>query len=669
MKPEYVLNKLAIRKDFLGGTKGVKHRDRSRISSTLATLLTSLEALFLVACGLGIGCGIGWAAAPSNPRNDSIARAPLAREIYSDSIRTSQYITVRDGTRLAIDIYRPAVGGKPVDKKLPVILVATPYHRSSENNGEILTFLAPQGNHRNVFAEILKRGYVIASLDVRGRGASFGTVYAGGIENEANRWDLYDVIEWLAAQPWSDSNIGMGGCSYVGRTQLWAASTAPPHLKAIAPTGAPFDTYAMAARVNGVTRDLYEKLDQSMKALDVDYPAPAVDTDPDGTLRQAAIAEHRVSWDTGLAGFRPARKARPFRDSPWSRPEFAYPPAAEWNYLTNYKLSKLPVLQYTGWRDLTLDSDTTLYQALAGEGVTQKLIIGPWYHCEWDQSDLTDPVAEYTAWYDYWLKGIKNGVPDSPRVRYYVVGAPIGHEWQSAERWPLPNEHPTTYYLAAKAVAGGDVTLRTEMPSGSGGKDDYVVDYEATAADLATRFLWGIPDAPNPGLIPIKTNALDSKSLTYTTAPLDRNSELTGFPRLTLFASSTAKDQDFFVYLEEVDEHDVSTLMTEGIIRASNRATRITPFANGGNPWHPSLKDDQAELTSGVPVKLDFVLHPMSNYIRKGHRLRVTISNFDKGDYWDTPEMKPAPTVSIYHDAQRPSSITVPFVVNTRTRP
>jgi predicted acyl esterase len=106
-----------------------------------------------------------------------------------------------------------------------------------------------------------------------------------------------------------------------------------------------------------------------------------VDEDRDGSLRQAAIAEHRMSWDTGLASFTPARKARPFRDSPWSRPEFAYPPSAEWNYLPNYKLSKLPVFQYTGWRDLTLDSDITLYQALAGEGVTQKLVIGPWYHC------------------------------------------------------------------------------------------------------------------------------------------------------------------------------------------------------------------------------------------------------------------------------------------------
>ena len=111
-----------------------------------------------------------------------------------------------------------------------------------------------------------------------------------------------------------------------------------------------------------------------------------------------------------------------------------------------------------------------------------------------------------------------------------------------------------------------------------------------------------------------------------------------------------------------MDEHSVSTLLTEGIIRASNRATRVPPFDNGGIPWHPSLKDDQADLTPGVPVKLDFALHPMSNYVRKGHRLRVTINNFDRGGDWDTPETAPAPTVSIYHDARYPSSITLPVI-------
>jgi putative CocE/NonD family hydrolase len=597
----------------------------------------------------------------------TLAQSPpppsASQETYATSIRTSQYITVRDGTRLAIDIYRPESGGQPVDRKLPVILVATPYHRSSENNGEILTFLASRGNHRNIFAEILKHGYVIASLDIRGRGASFGTVYGSGMDSEVNRSDLYDVVEWLAAQPWSNGNIGTGGCSYVGKTQFMAASAAPPHLKAIAPTGAPFDAYGLA-RVNGVTRNMLVQLDKSMRQLDVDYPAPQVDEDRDGSLRRAAIAEHRVSWDAGLAGFTPERTARPFRDSPAPRLEFAHPLADEWNFLPNYKLSKIPVLQYTGWRDLTLDAVFNWSEGLAGEGVTQKLIIGPWYHCEWDQTDLTDAVAEYLNWYDYWLKGIKNAVPDAPRIRYYIVNAPAGHEWQSATQWPLPNEHAKTYFLSAKMATAGDTTLRLEKPDNAGGKDDYVVDYTVTAGDLPTRFFWGIPNAINPGRIPIKTALLDSKSLTYTTAPLPSDAELTGFPKLNLFVSSTANDQDFFVYLEEVDDHGVSTLMTEGVLRASNRATRTPPFANGGIPWHPSLKDDQANLSPGVPAQLSFALSPMSNYVRKGHRLRITFNNFDRNANWDTPELTPPPTVTIYHDAHHPSSITLPFIQN-----
>ena len=583
-----------------------------------------------------------------------------AQSIYTDSVRTSQYVTVRDGTRLAIDIYRPAAAGKPVDMRLPVILVATPYHRSSENNGEILTFLAPRGNHRNVFAEVLKHGYVIASLDIRGRGASFGTVYGGGWDNEANRWDLYDVIEWLAAQSWSDGKIGMGGCSYVGKTQFWAASAAPPHLKAIAPTGAPFDAYSLE-RINGISRDGLAKLDQTMQQLDVTFPAAPVDDDRDGSARQAAIAEHRRSWDLGLAAITPASKMRPFRDTPWPRPEFSYPVTEEWNYLPNFRLSRIPVLQYTGWRDLLLDGVFNWYHGLAGEHATQKLIIGPWYHCEWDQSELTDSVAEYVAWYDHWLKGINSAVTDGPRIRYYVTGAPRGQEWQSADQWPLPNERPKTYYLANDSAGGKG--LSTHKPGSSGGKDDYIVDYTTTVADLPTRYFWGIPNTPNPGLVPLQTTSLDAKSLTYTTAPLTRDAELTGYPLVHLFASSTAKDQDFFVYLEDVDERGASTLMTDGALRSSNRATRTPPFDNGGIPWHPSLKEDQAELTPGVPVSLEFTLHPTSNYIRKGHRIRVTINNFDKGAGWDTPEISPAPTVSIFHDAQHPSSITFPFIV------
>lgn len=226
------------------------------------------------------------------------------------------------------------------------------------------------------------------------------------------------------------------------------------------------------------------------------------------------------------------------------------------------------------------------------------------------------------------------------------------------QRTRLPNEKPNTHFLSGRAAKGDNATQRLDKPMVPDSKDDYFVDYTATVADLATRFFWGIPDAQNPGLIPLKTNAADSKSLTYTLA---QDTELTGFPRGNLFISSTGKDQDFFVYLEEVEEEGHSSLMTEGILGASNRATRSRPFDNGGFPRHPSLKDDQHELTPGVPVKLDFILHPFSTYLQKGHRIRLAINNFDKGGNWDTPQVSPAPTVSIFHDGEHPSSITLPF--------
>src|SRR6202035_829123 len=211
-------------------------------------------------------------------------------------------------------------------------------------------------------------------------------------------------------------------------------------------------------------------------------------------------------------------------------------------------------------------------------------------------------------------------------------------------------------------------TLEGLTPERTESSDHYSVNYSVTTATLATRFntdaiatVFTDPKrSANPGLVPIRTADLDAASLTYTSEPLVKDSELTGFPVVTLWISSTAKDQDFFAYLEEVGPDGQSTLLTEGAMRASNRATRKPPFDNEGLPWHPAYKADQQDLQPGVPTKLDWALFPFSNYVKKGHRLRITINSFDKE--WLSPEISPAPTVSIYHDAQHPSSITVPFI-------
>jgi len=623
-------------------------------------------ASLILACALGLVAGQAYSAAALDGIVPNASAAP--KDPYSQWTRTSQYVAVRDGTQLAIDIYRPAIAGMAVETRLPVILVATPYHRSNVKDGQWV----PNAFFVSTLEAVLKRGYVIAFLDIRGRGASFGTVEGGVPHTDRDRRDLYDVIEWLAIQPWSDGNIGMAGCSYVGLTQFLAADVMPPHLKAIFPTSA--QGWYSAHRslcVNGVGHDsFWRTFDEMMYAMDVTTPAPPVDADSGGEFLKQAIAEHKRAWDQGTAQALAAFQSRPFRDSPPAGSDHRYGQANEWDFLSRYKTSKVAVFQYTGWRDLIPEEGFAWYRNLARHGVRQKLIIGPWYHCGWYGSSLHEATADHIRWFDRWLKGIENGVTDEPPIRYYLMGAPAGTEWRTAARWPLPRQKRKTFFLQAGnpgpgASAGGGI-LTTHKPDSRVAKVDYVVDYTATTENLATRWRGGTGD--EPGLKPISTATLDRKSLTYTTEPFTTDAEITGFPTVELWIASTARDQDFFAYLEKVDESGVSTLITEGVIRASHRAIRRPPFDNEGLPWHASFRSDHAELLPGVPVKLEWALYPMSQFIKKGHRLRVTINNFDQGGGWDTPEMMPAPTVTLFHDAQHPSSITLPFIGRTSPR-
>jgi uncharacterized protein len=555
--------------------------------------------------------------------------APKA--MYFDSIRTSQYVSVRDGSRLAIDIYRPQENGKAVDKPFPVILVAS---LLSTRDRHLFGSLDPY------LLEVLKRGYVIALLETRGHGASFGQMSPVRIEIPDDYWDLYDVIEWLAAQPWSDGKIGMAGYSNAGLTQFRAASTMPPHLKAIMPASAPLD-WATLGSVNGVTANAFSEWREAGTG------SATVDEDPDGSQKEAALMQHRVGGKE--------RFTRPFRDQPLRRPGYAVMPTQWWNFLSNFKQSQIPVFQFAGWRDIFSDQSFALYRNLAREGISQKLIIGPWYHGEWYRSELGGATDETIRWYDYFLKGVQNGAMDEPPIRYYVVGAPPQKQWKSAKVWPLPNAKPRTYFL------GDAGALLTHQSASNASEDQYVVKYISTTPKLAIRWTNGNIGRSDPGLLPVPTSDLDASSLTYTTPPLKADTEVTGFPVITLWITSSAKDQDFFVNLEEVDADGRSTMLTDGALRASNRATREPPFDNEGLPWHGGYARDQQDLVSGVPTKLQWALFPLSNYIKQGHRLRISINSFDKGT-WDSPEIEPAPTVTILHDKAHPSSILLPFM-------
>jgi len=569
--------------------------------------------------------------------------------VFTEWVRTSQYVTVRDGTKLAVDIYRPSVDGVPVSEPMPVVWTADRYHRADLQDGEVITKL----DTMHYLETLIEYGYVVAAMDVRGAGASYGTREGAFTDSEKN--DLYDMTEWCAAQPWCDGNVGMYGGSYMGIGQYWAATMAPPHLKAIFPAIAGFDGYAQTYP-GGVLNDKFMSFWQIGNVyLDVLSPAPPVDEDTDGSMLAEAIEQHK-----GNLNVYELVKNTPYRDDGDQQGgNIAY-------NVGKVKDSGIPIYSWAGWYDLFTLDQTLWYHNL--DNHPQKILFGPWFHTLDFGQDEYLIATEHLRWYDYWLKGIENGIMDEPPFYYYTIGAPEGEQWRSTLEWPLPAEEPTNHYFlsgpSGSVSSVNDGILGTSPPLEALGSDEYTVDYTTTTggpdpvkvrwAAVLGEQVFGVP--PSADL-----TILDEKGLTYTSTPLESDVEITGHPVIHLWVNSTATDGDFFVYLEEVDEDLVSHFVSDtGILRASRRALSTPPWDNMGLPWHRNNHEDVADLP-GSPVELVFDLHPTSNIFDEGHRIRVTITCADS-DMFETPVLSPPPTVTVYRNVDHPSYITLPVI-------
>jgi len=583
--------------------------------------------------------------------------------VYIEWVRFSQYVPTRDGTKLAIDIYRPSVDGKPVSEPLPVIWTFTPYRRAVKlPDGRLIT----QMQMMSWLETVLKHGYVIAAADVRGDGASFGV--STGTFGPEEAADAYDVIEWLAAQPWSTGKIGMCGISYQGLTQLLAASTGPPHLAAIMPDMVMFDLYSFAYPGGVFQDDFIAEWSRLVKEVDTIAPAAPVDEDPDGKLLAQALEEHKKNVypiETTAQGmfrdaFDPQAQNRPYLDQ------------GPQSYLKGIRESgsKIGVYLVAGWFDMWPRDMLAWFKNLPNP---KKIIIAPWSHSHdyaagW--KDTVSPLAgfvprfdyaaEQVRWYDYWLKGIDNGIMSEPPIRYFTIGASEGDAWKHAGQWPLPEEKPTAYYFQAgpsgSIHSANDGLLSEKAPDSDSGMDDYTVDY-ATSTGPATR--WHNGRGGNFSYPDMAAN--DAKGLTYTTAPLKKSVEITGHPIVRLWVTSSADDGDFFAYLEEVDESGYSHYLTEGVLRASHRKLDPPPFDYMNVPYHRSYAEDFAPLPAGQPVELVFDLHPTSNIFDAGHRIRLTITCADQTSF-DTPVLSPTPRVSIYRNSPFGSYVQLPVL-------
>jgi putative CocE/NonD family hydrolase len=449
----------------------------------------------------------------------------------------------------------------------------------------------------------------------------------------------------------------MYGGSYLGITQYMAASQAPPSLKAIFPNVAVFDMYDLLYPGGVYRDDMIEHWCALTRDLDLNWPAPRVDADVEGVMLREAIEQHEDNWDV-----EEEYSAGRFRD--YAVPTLSYAMHGPSAYLEEINRAQVPAYHFNGWFDIFVTDATLWFANYAGP---QKLGIGAWAHGGIPDSVLTAERVRLTTieqhrWFDYWLKGIDNGVMDEPPIRYAVMDDPGEWRWQAAEEWPPPATRPTRLYLAAgpsgSVASVNDGVLTPTIPSEDGSHDTYEVD-PTTTTGTTTRWDNAVGAAPLMMYPDLAAN--DLKSLTYTTPPLEEDITVTGHPVMTLYVTSTTRDADFHVLLEEVDERGAVRYVTEGVLRGSHRKLDEAPWDNLGLPYQRSYEADRTPLPTDTPAELVLDLHPTATVFNAGHRIRVTVMGAD-ADNTKLGPLSPTPTLEVYRDRTHASHITLPTV-------
>ena len=597
-----------------------------------------LFGLLMVLLGLTVTAGY------TQPQTQQKVSAPgqysgYTSPEYKSFAVTSRYVAMRDGVRIAVDVYMPTEG--PARDKFPTILVMNPYHRASVTDKGVSQ---PEASDpKSEYRVVLSYGYAFVIADVRGTGASFGyrsTVFAPAEQEDAN-----DLINWIVAQPWSDGNVGMMGQSYLATMQLLAAADGNPALKCIAPRyslldlydvvypGGLFDNVFVSAYKLAVT---YLDGNKTVPELNV-WPSKPVDADTDGSLLAQATKEHEKNFDmTEIA------KLIPFRDGTYTAGDgsvLGYGDSDVAGHLQKIEDSGVPIYNMGGWFDGYTRDTLSLQATMSNPG---KLLIGPYFH---DQH-LDSSGIEHVRWFDWCLKGIENGIDKEPPYYIYTMGS---NQWRFADRWPLPEQQLTPYYF------GPGNAITTTKPEEANSADQYVTDYTSTS-DTGARWRCLAGGACAYG----DRAELDKKNLTYTTPPLQQDLEVTGHPVVHLFVSSTATDGAFFVYLEDIDENGVVNYITEGELKASLRKLDPRPW-KPDLPWHRSYAEDATPLTPGEVEEVVLDLLPTSNVFLKGHRLCVSIAGWDNVNFGG-PQFDPPPTISMYRDSAHASYIELPVI-------
>lgn len=541
----------------------------------------------------------------------------------------SFYLPMRDGVKIALTVVLPA--GLPANDKIPAVMSMTRYWRGK------------QGEQPNSFFPAF--GYAAVFVDARGTGASYGVWKAPFSQDEIK--DYNEVVNWIVAQPWSNGKVGATGNSYTGNTALWLATSMNPVVKAVVPRHYEFDLFAETPYPGGLLTDWVIKTwNEGNLQLDTNPGVMLVDEDADQRLYKEAIARRSENMNVYAAALSTTfRDDRTFGSS--------LDDLSLHSHVSQLEKSDVAINNWGGWFDAsTADAVIKTFMTLKNY---QRAVIGPWNHGGGQNASPYRPAEpervmlqfEVLRFLDQHLKGIDTGL-DAEKLLYYFT---IGEEkWKVTKTWPVAGTKMTRWYFDVNN------SLSVNTPTAEG-EDRYSVNFDATTG---AKNRWHT-QVGGEVVYPDRASE-DKKLLTYTSAPLESDLEITGHPIVSLFVTSTHADGGFYVYLEDVDENGKVTYLTEGTLRAIHRGVSTDqPPIKIFVPHHSFKKKDAAPLTPGQVAEIKFGLQPISALIKKNHRLRIAIAGHDKETFIRIPK-EGTPTIAIQRNKRGLSSIELPIV-------
>ncbi len=595
---------------------------------------------------------------------------------YEAQVQTNVMVPMRDGIKLATDIYLPSRAGQVVNAKFPVILTRTPYEK---------------GGNATMGKYYAARGYAFVAQDTRGRYASEGVWHWMTDDGP----DGVDAAKWVGEQTWSNGRIGMLGTSYVGGTQHALAMEGSPYLKTVIPVDAVCNMGYASMRNGGA----FEMRFWNWIMLNSGRGSRASrDSATASVLKEMADQRHHyLSLLPLRKGTTPLKLAAEFED--WLVEAMQHGANDQFWAQNNiidfaHKYQDIPVYLVGGWYDSWASNTTASFRALKAQPRKNPtyLIMGPWIHggqgdgahgqvSFGDSAAIPNPLAWRLDWFDRWLKDDQQVVgqrdPFKSPVRIFVMGTGDGSltekghlkhggYWRDEREWPLARTTYADWYLQPAGA------LSTAMPSAAGGSTSFQFDPKnpvptiggniSSGNDIMLQGAWDQRGGKHVWnwLQPIPLSARND-ILVFQSEPLRRDMEVTGELKVELWISSNAVDTDFTAKL--IDVYPPSSSVPGGFDMNIADGILRTRFRD-------SLASEQL-MTPGEICKITIKLYPTSNVFKKGHRIRVDISSsnfprFDVNPNSGEPLAQHRKTVvatnTVYHSQMYPSRIILPLI-------